>query len=210
MEIVNPAVRAALEEGRPLQLEIGGGDKPRPGFFNIDRVALPQVDIVADLGAPLALLPDDSVVAVHASHVLEHVPNLLGLMEELYRVCRSDATIEIVVPHYSNPLYWADPTHVRPWSTRTIAYFMDPEDRPGRDLPAYYTRARFRLLEQRLQFSRLNLLDRVLVPLLRAWMKRSSTALDTYERRFAWLYPADEIRISVRPKKPPALTAAAT
>jgi len=201
MNFVNPAVQEALRSGSPIKLAVGGGATPRAGYFNIDRAALPQVDIVADLNQPLTLLPDNCVSAVHASHVLEHVGNLLGLMEELHRVCRPDAALEIVVPHFSSSYYHSDPTHLHAWGIHTISYFMDPEDQAGRKVPSYYSTARFRLLERRLVFERLNLLDRILVPILRALMNRRLGAMEIYERRWAWIYPAQEIRLKLAPKK---------
>ncbi|WP_137937967.1 methyltransferase domain-containing protein [Chitinivorax sp. B] len=201
MKILNPAVQAALQSGAPIKLNVGGGTTRRDGYFNIDLVALPEVDIVADLNAPLSLLPDNCVSAVYTSHVLEHVTNLLGLMEELHRVCRPDAMLEIIVPHFSSPLYYSDPTHVRPWGIYTIGYFMDREDQIGRKVPSYYSQARFKLLERRLVFSRSNLFDRLLVPALRAVLNRWFAAMEVYERRWAWIYPALEIRMMVTPKK---------
>lgn len=47
------------------------------------------------------------------SHVIEHVANLVGLMEEVYRVCKSGAVVEIVVPYYTSRGAFRDPTHVR-------------------------------------------------------------------------------------------------
>jgi len=201
LKIISPAVQAAIQSGTPIKLNIGGGETRRDGFFNIDRVELPEVDIVADLDSPLSLLPDNSVNAIHSNHVLEHISNILGLMEELHRVCTPDAKIEITVPHFSNPLYYSDPTHVRPWGIYTIAYFMDTEDQIGRTVPCYYSRARFHLLERKLILPRRNPLERVLVPVLRAIFNRFFWAMEIYERRWTWIFPADEIRMVVTPKK---------
>jgi SAM-dependent methyltransferase len=201
MKIINPAVQVAIQSGIPIKLSIGGGETLRDGYYNIDRVELPAVDIVADLNQPLSLLPDNSVAAVHTNHVLEHIINILGLMEELHRICTPDAKIEITVPHFSNPLYYSDPTHVRPWGIYTISYFMDSEDQIGRKVPCYYSRARFRLLERKLVLPRRNLSQRLLVPVLRAIFKRFFWAVEAYERRWTWIYPAEEIRMVITPKK---------
>lgn len=201
MKILNPAVSRALEAGEKIKLNIGGGSTKREGYFNIDIVELPEVDIVANLNEPLSLLPDNSVERVYTCHVLEHVSNLLGLMEELHRVCAADAELEIIVPHFSNPLYYSDPTHVRPWGIYTIAYFMDKEDQVGRKVPSYYSKARFRLLSRKIVFARTNLLDRLFVPLLRGILNRWFGALEIYERRWSWIYPAWELQMRIQPKK---------
>lgn len=76
-------------------------------------MALPGVDIQADLNEPLDLLPDGSVEAVHCRHLLEHIDRLLHLLDELHRVVRPGGEIDIRVPHFSNPYGYSDPTHVR-------------------------------------------------------------------------------------------------
>ncbi|MBB5017577.1 SAM-dependent methyltransferase [Chitinivorax tropicus] len=201
MKILNPAVESALQRGESIKLNIGGGSTRREGYFNIDRVALPEVDIVADLNAPLSLLPDNSVSAIYTNHVLEHIENLLGLMEEIHRICQPDAQIEIIVPHFSSPWYYSDPTHVRPWGIYTIDYFMDKEDQMGRRVPSYYSSARFRLLERKVVFTRKNLFDRIVVPILRVVLNRWFKAMEAYERRWVWIYPVTEIQMRVVPKK---------
>lgn len=201
MKILNPAVTQALQAGQKLKLNIGGGATVKEGYFNLDLVELPQVDIVADLNQPFSLLPDNSVERVYTCHVLEHVSNLLGLMEELHRICTPGAEIEIIVPHFSNPLYYSDPTHVRPWGIYTIAYFMDKEDQVGRKVPCYYSKARFKLKSRRIVFARTNLLDRIFVPALRSILNRWFSAMEIYERRWSWIYPAWELQMVVQPKK---------
>ena len=52
------------------------------------------------------------------SHVLEHIgqsPDIfLKIIKELYRICRNDSLIKIIVPHPRHDDFISDPTHVRP------------------------------------------------------------------------------------------------
>jgi len=52
------------------------------------------------------------------SHVLEHLGEqkavYLGILKELYRVCRDGALVRITVPHPRHDTFLIDPTHVRP------------------------------------------------------------------------------------------------
>ncbi|MDD5241099.1 MAG: methyltransferase domain-containing protein [Sulfuricella sp.] len=201
MEIMNPAVIATIESGGELKINMGSGKTSKPGFFNLDLVALPNVDIVADINQPLSALPDNSVDAISSCHVFEHITNLPGLMEELYRVCRPGARIEISVPHFSNPHYFSDPTHVRPWGLYTMSYFMDEEDQFGRGVPSYYSKARFLMEKIEFAFYRTSLLDRIVVPFVRALVNSSFSAMEIYERRWCWIFPAWEIRMVIKPKK---------
>ncbi len=90
-----------MENKDNLRINLGGGEERIEGFTNIDIVDLPTVDIVADISKGIPL-PDNSVVEVRASYILEHIPNTAALMEELYRVCKSDAKLNIKVPYFKS------------------------------------------------------------------------------------------------------------
>lgn len=84
-----------------VKLNIGCGDFPAPDpWVNIDVVPTrnPPPDLVADL----TLLPydDESVDAIYAGHVLEHVPwSQVGTaLLEFHRVLKTDAELMIVGP----------------------------------------------------------------------------------------------------------------
>src|SRR3954469_19832530 len=110
MEFVNAKARADVDAGRLLELNLGGGPLRAAGAYTVDIRRLPETDIVADLNEPLHLLPDNSVGRVLASHVLEHVENLDGLMREIQRVLAPGGTAHLVVPHFANPYGASDPT----------------------------------------------------------------------------------------------------
>jgi hypothetical protein len=98
-----------------LRLNLGCGMNPIEGFINVDRFGEPDVRV--DLEVVPWPWPDDSVCEVVLSHVLEHIgrdPDVyLGVMKELYRVCRDGATIHVSVPHHRHDNFFNDPTHVR-------------------------------------------------------------------------------------------------
>jgi SAM-dependent methyltransferase len=201
MKIVNPAVLDDLAAGRGLRLNLGSGRRPVPGFYGVDRVPLPGVDVVADLDEPLADLPDNSVDEVYTRHALEHVSRLLELLAELHRVTRPGGRLEIVVPHFSNPYGYSDPTHVRFFGLYSFFYFCDPEDQPRRKVPAFYLPQRFRVESVRCRLLKASPADRLLAPLLQPLINRSVGWLDWYERRLCRWLPASEIRYVLRTKK---------
>lgn len=118
-------------EAVPLKLDIGCGSNKKQGFYGVDIVALPGVDLVADLteGWPW---PDNSVDEIHCSHFLEHLTNLDGKFErvkffnEAYRVMKPGAKMTIVVPCWSADRFYGDPTHKEPLSGWTFLY-LKPE-----------------------------------------------------------------------------------
>jgi SAM-dependent methyltransferase len=113
----------------PYRLNVGCGRNIREGWVNLDSAALPGVDIVCDLEAlretPIDL-PDATVEHFLLSHVIEHIRDSLGLMQELWRLATPGAVAVIRVPHGGNDDAWEDPTHVRPYFPGSFGYFSQP------------------------------------------------------------------------------------
>lgn len=202
MPILNQSLADDLAAGRPVKLNLGSGGTTKPGYYGVDHLALPGVDAQADLNAPLDWLPDDSVAAVYSRHVLEHIPDLLGLMRELHRVVRADGRLAIVVPHFSSPYFYSDPTHVRAFGLYTFSYFCDPSRQPGRrKVPAFYVDYRFAIERIEIRFYRRSLLDKLVVPWLQRLVNAGFPMQDWFERRLCRLFHASEIEFQLRPLK---------
>lgn len=110
-----------------LTLDIGCGPTKLPNAIGVDRRLIPGVDVVCDIERELPFKAS-SVDLIWMRHVIEHVGNLIGLMEEVYRICRHGAAIEIVVPYYTSRGAFRDPTHVRYIAEDTFQYFEPPTD----------------------------------------------------------------------------------
>ena len=124
-------------EQEPVRLNLGCGRNILEGWWNVDRVKLPGVDIVAELDRVSFVnffgdieyhLPfeDNSVDEFLLSHVLEHITHTLPLMQELYRIAKPNALCTIRVPHGASDDAWEDPTHVRPYFPSSFGYFSQP------------------------------------------------------------------------------------
>jgi SAM-dependent methyltransferase len=85
----------------PLRLHIGCGDKPLPGWINIDRVARAP-GVTTDIDPAALPYPDGSVAAVLAEHVFEHFDFAEegAVWRELARVLRPGGTLLIEVPDF--------------------------------------------------------------------------------------------------------------
>jgi SAM-dependent methyltransferase len=201
MKILNPAVVADVAAGTGLRLNLGGGLRRREGFYGVDLLPLPDIDIVADLNQPLDALPDDSVAEVYSRHTLEHVSNLLPLLAELHRVTRPGGRIEVIVPHFSNPYAYSDPTHVRTFGLYTFFYFADADNQPRRKVPNFYLPVRFHVEGVRVTLVRRSLAGKVVAAGLARLVNVSWEALDWYERRLCRAFPAESIRYVLRPLK---------
>ena len=116
----------------PLRLDIGCGTAKRPGFTGIDSRKNVAPDIVADIEKGLPTIKSDSVEYLYCSHTLEHIRNLESVLAEFWRVCRSSATIEIVVPYFASTGAFMDPTHVRFFTPETFKYFSKTQGSSAR------------------------------------------------------------------------------
>jgi len=105
-----------------MKLNLGGGDKKYSGFLNVDISPEYEPDVLCDLrkGIPI---PDNSVEEIIASHIIEHLPDTKDIMNEIWRVCKNNAIISIIVPHERSLMAHADPTHKRVFNEESFKYF---------------------------------------------------------------------------------------
>ena len=200
MEIKNPKVLEDIAGARPLRVNIGCGRRHRAGFYGLDLLPLPEVDIQADLNQPLDKLPDNSVAEVMTEHTLEHIVNFIPLLSELHRVVQPGGTIKITVPHFSSPLAYSDPTHVRFFGLYTMFYFADQDHAYRRKVLNFYTSIRFKVLRIHLKFSRAGF-DKILGG-PKEWMFNLNPRWQAlFERHFCWISPAEEIIYTLTPVK---------
>lgn len=100
-----------------MKLNIGCGHNKIDGYLNVDISPECQPDLVCDLEVLPWIWLENSVDAVRFHHSLEHLGQqsrvFLGIMKELYRVCKNDSIIEIHAPHPRHDNFINDPTHVR-------------------------------------------------------------------------------------------------
>jgi len=96
-------------------------------WINLDMFPNPGVDVVHDLENPLPF-EDESIDAILASHVLEHIKNWTGLMKECHRVLRPRGVLHIKVPEARCRAAYADPTHINYFVPETWLHFAKEID----------------------------------------------------------------------------------
>ena len=111
------------KDPKELKIDLACGKNKKEGFTGIDIAPGKGVDIVHDLNKYPWPLKDNSVDEVNISHYVEHTPDLIKFMNELYRIMKPGGKCEIVAPYYSSMRAWQDPTHVRAISEATFLYF---------------------------------------------------------------------------------------
>ncbi len=134
-----------------MKLNLGCCDNPLPGFVNVDLVAGPNVE-VADLRQRWPW-PDDSAETIRAWDIIEHLPDKILTMNEMHRVLRPGATVEISVPTTEGSGAWQDPTHVSFWNRRSFIYFEANHPYRERFARLYGISAKFRPVQERLDQS---------------------------------------------------------
>jgi hypothetical protein len=99
-------------------------------MINVD-LPINNPDVALDLnGATLEhwrmAFGDETVQYAQLIHVIEHIPNHLQMMENLWHVMEPHGIVYIRCPHGANDDAWEDPTHVRPVFPGSFMYYSQP------------------------------------------------------------------------------------
>lgn len=160
----------------PIILNLGCGRKKMANSINVDITNDTSPDIVHNLNVRPWPFPDNHFTEVHAYDVIEHLTDVLGTVNELYRVCQNGAMINITVPHYSSSNAFTDPTHQHYFGWFSFDYFT------GEHEHCYYTRSRFQMNKRAMMF-RHTLVNKLIRRMANRWPAR-------YEQAWAWTFPA--------------------
>lgn len=153
---------------QPTLLVLGSGRKLSPSDYGIkDALGQPVSDLgmkfltldadpyvgatmTCTLGFEPIPLPDNSVDAAVALHVLEHIGRQgetgawFFFWEDLYRVLKPAGTLQFECPYATSVWAWADPTHTRAITEYSFLYFNQDSYRiPGSAIPTYRVKADF-------------------------------------------------------------------
>lgn len=132
-------------------LDLGCGFRKKPGAIGIDIARMDGVNVIADVFRPLPFR-DSSADEIFASHIVEHVEDLMAFMGEVWRVAKPGAVVHLRFPHASTPfVVWKDPTHRRGVFAETFNYF-DPMTPDGAFF-GYYHPAKFSIEKRILRFN---------------------------------------------------------
>lgn len=105
-----------------LRIDLGSGPRKPKGFIGIDKSDWPGVDVIADITKRFPY-PDSSVEEVRAHNIIEHLPDNIHTMNEIWRICKSGARVDIRVPSTDGRGAFQDPTHVSFWNINSFKYY---------------------------------------------------------------------------------------
>jgi len=171
---------ATLCAGRRV-LDVGCGRNKLGGAVGIDFAVNSEADVRHDLNIYPWPLADDSFDVVLMRNVIEHLRDVVGLLEEVHRVGRPGCDVIITTPHFSSLYSYQDPTHVRHLAYDSMEYFTEDTKHSN-----FYSDKRFRLAARGMDFGKsfpFSLIARGLFACSPRW----------YEKHFAFVFPANSL-----------------
>ena len=113
---------------QPLKvLDLGCGNKKRPGAIGVDFNDRTDADIIHDLNILPYPFEDSTFDEIYIDNCLEHLDDVMGIMEELHRICKTGGLVKVIVPYFRSSWAFGDPTHKHYFTVQSFAYF-DPDD----------------------------------------------------------------------------------
>ena len=119
--VIPMAEKWAGDQGLPL-LDLGAAHNKPDIYVGLD---IHDADVICDLreGIPY---PDSSVGVVRAYDALEHLPDAVQIMNEIYRVLVPGGWLLASVPSTDGRGAFQDPTHRSFWNEHSFWYYTDP------------------------------------------------------------------------------------
>ena len=191
-----------MKNGETFTVELGcGTEKKDPAAIGVDMLDYECVDVVGDVIEVLASFPANSVTKISSSHFMEHVKDVPTLMSEISRVLMTGGTAKAVVPHFSNPFYYSDPTHSSPFGLYTMAYFCE-QNIFARGVPSYAIGVPLVLDSIKLGFKsiRPRYISHVFKRVFGIFVNCSTYTKEFYEEHLCWLIPCYEIHLEMHKK----------
>jgi SAM-dependent methyltransferase len=127
-------------------LDVGCGINKYPGAIGIDRNPRSRADVICDLDRSAYPFAAETFDEIRAVHVIEHVADVIGTMEEFWRLLRPGGRLLVVTPHYTDFSSFCDPTHRRHLTSFSFRYFGEDHGGFG-----YYSPVRFREISVRVR-----------------------------------------------------------
>jgi len=130
------------------KIDLGCGLEKIKGADGLDIKDVQGIKYKHDMNKFPYPIKANSYEEIYCNHILEHVDDLIKVMEEIYRIGKNGARIYIRGPHAScSKTLWTDPTHKRGFSTRLFIEYFSNNGRWS-----YYTKANFALEKMRINY----------------------------------------------------------
>jgi SAM-dependent methyltransferase len=179
-------------------LDVGCGRTKAAGAIGIDIEPHPGVDVVHDLDRFPYPFADGEFDRIVASHSLEHLADVVRVLEELHRIAAPGAVVEIEVPHFSSCDAYTDVTHRHFFGYRSFDYFTEA----GLYGVHRYRKGRYEIAARHINFWPLRGDSRIVPHRLLGieWLANRHPTF--YEKFLAFVFPARSLSVRLVPVKP--------
>lgn len=106
-------------------LHLGCGHSKLNGVIGVDVLNFPEVDVVHNLDVSKWPFEDNSVDLFFMHSALEHLDDIVGFFDEVWRVGKNKSRIIITVPYFRNIDSFTDPTHKHFFTSSSLDYFLN-------------------------------------------------------------------------------------
>ena len=170
-------------------VDLGCGQNKFPNSVGVDYAGNAHADVQHDLDIYPYPLAESSCDVVLLRNVIEHVRNVVGLMEEVHRIGRPNGEVIITTPHFSSLYSYQDPTHVRHLAYDSLEYFTE-----GTRHSNFYSAKRFRMAGRGIDFGKSFPFSDI---------ARGLFALSPhkYEKHFCFMFPANSLWFHLQVQK---------
>lgn len=168
-------------------LEIGCGNNKIKGAIGVDIKRTKATDLISDLNSFLPF-KDCTFDIIYAVDVLEHVKDVILVMEEIHRVAKNGSKVFIRVPHFSSTHAYGDFTHKHFFSSESFKYFTGDFEQYD-----HYSSARFEKINITINFWKLNTINGI------SFLANKFPVF--YEKYIPFIFTAMNIEIELKVRK---------
>ena len=204
IELISKRYMELADKMDRVVIDLGCGKKKLSNSIGVDNEFSVDAEIQFDLNQGLPFIEANTVDLIYTRHFLEHLPELQNLMIHAYRILKNTGTFKIIVPHFSNPYYYSDLTHVNLFGLYSFDYFT-PIDKQSlkRKVPNFYSGdTPFLVVERKLVFKSsfkfIHLVDKHIITKI---VNSGSYIQEFYEAYLSKIYGVYEIQYTLVPLK---------
>lgn len=190
-----------MRKGNKIKkLDLGCGKRKVKGCIGMDISPDSDADVIHDLNKLPYPFKANSFDVIYAHDCLEHLNEVIKVMEEIYRIAKPGAKIFITVPHFTSHNFYTDLTHQRAFAVRSFDFFSPDESSVIKYL---HPKARFKIVSKKIEP------NRFIFKFRNKWIKIRNQPLyflinlspliqDIYERFFAFIFTAEGIHFELK------------
>lgn len=129
---------------------LGCGVKKYEGAIGVDMRPATKADVIHDLNTFPYPFADSEFDKIICDSVLEHLDDVIKVMEEIHRIAKNKAQVIVTVPHFSSDDAFIDITHKHFFSKRSFDVFS-----ADKSPFSFYSSKKFRIVKAKIIFGRL-------------------------------------------------------